>query len=212
MPLTNKRISREASLRPPEWLTEHPEWVSGLDTAEPASRRAAVRKIAGLPKAYILLTKRLRSEEDPFVRKAILATLACLTDPEEIGGLVECLFVECLSSEDPALRNGALEVLQCLSVKIEHLLPRMLSNPCPDLRIFAVNFIAALDAAVGESWLIEVIRQDDDVNVCAAAVDLLCEVGSSEAMIPLVHVKARFSEEPYLQFAADTALRRIGKY
>jgi tRNA A37 threonylcarbamoyladenosine synthetase subunit TsaC/SUA5/YrdC len=47
------------------------------------------------------------------------------------------------------------------------------------------------------------------VNVCATAVDLLCEVGTEAAIDPLVRLKARFASEPYIQFAADLALKRI---
>jgi hypothetical protein len=57
--------------------------------------------------------------------------------------------------------------------------------------------------------LIDVIDADAHVNVCATAVDLLSEVGTAWALEPLARLKARFAEEPYIQFAADLALRRI---
>jgi tRNA A37 threonylcarbamoyladenosine synthetase subunit TsaC/SUA5/YrdC len=57
--------------------------------------------------------------------------------------------------------------------------------------------------------LIEVIERDAHVNVCATAVDLLCEVGTEAAIDPLLQLKARFIREPYIQFAADLALKRI---
>jgi tRNA A37 threonylcarbamoyladenosine synthetase subunit TsaC/SUA5/YrdC len=47
------------------------------------------------------------------------------------------------------------------------------------------------------------------VNVCATAVDLLCEVGAKASMDPLFRLKTRFAHEPYIQFAADLALKRI---
>jgi len=47
------------------------------------------------------------------------------------------------------------------------------------------------------------------VNVCATAVDLLGEVGSRDALEPLLRLKARFAKEPYIQFAADLAIKRI---
>ena len=60
-----------------------------------------------------------------------------------------------------------------------------------------------------ENWLIEVISQDCHVNVCATAVDLLGEVGSPRAHDALQALKQRFAGEPYIQFAADIALKRI---
>jgi hypothetical protein len=60
-----------------------------------------------------------------------------------------------------------------------------------------------------ESWLIQVIDHDAHVNVCATAVDQLCEVGTEAAIEPLLRLKARFATEAYIQFAADLALQRI---
>jgi hypothetical protein len=47
------------------------------------------------------------------------------------------------------------------------------------------------------------------LNVCATAVDLLGEVGSGAAREPLLRLKTRYADEPYIQFAADLALKRI---
>jgi len=60
-------------------------------------------------------------------------------------------------------------------------------------------------------WLIEVIEKDENVNVCATALDLLAEVGTEEAIPAIKKVKERFKNEPYIQFASDIALRRIGE-
>jgi len=50
---------------------------------------------------------------------------------------------------------------------------------------------------------------DDHVNVCGSAVDLLGEVGSNAALQSLQRLKERFAAEPYIQFAADLAIKRI---
>ena len=60
-----------------------------------------------------------------------------------------------------------------------------------------------------EQWLIEVIERDAHVNVCATAVDLLCEVGTEASFDPLLRLKTRFSRETYIKFAVDLALERI---
>jgi len=52
-------------------------------------------------------------------------------------------------------------------------------------------------------------RARSHVNVCATAVDLLGEVGSEAAHEPLGRLKVRYADEPYIQFAADLALKRI---
>jgi HEAT repeat protein len=85
----------------------------------------------------------------------------------------------------------------------------LLVDPDPDVRIFAVNILESLRHPEVEAWLITVIASDPHLNVCATAVDLLGEVGSAAAREPLLRLKARFADEPYIQFAADLALKRL---
>jgi hypothetical protein len=85
----------------------------------------------------------------------------------------------------------------------------LLADADPDVRIFTVNVLESLCHPDVESWLIDVITTDQHINVCATAVDLLSEVGTQLALNPLAQLKTRFADEPYIQFAADLALRRI---
>ena len=85
----------------------------------------------------------------------------------------------------------------------------LLTDPDPDVRIFACNILDSERNPDVEIWLIDVIEQDAHVNVCSTAVDLLCEVGTEKAIDPLVRLKVRFQSEPYIQFAAELALKRI---
>jgi hypothetical protein len=54
-----------------------------------------------------------------------------------------------------------------------------------------------------------VIENDTHVNVCATALDLLSEVGTIASLSALQKLKARFSDEPYITFSADLAIKRI---
>jgi hypothetical protein len=58
----------------------------------------------------------------------------------------------------------------------------LLADPDPDVRIFVVNILDSERHPEVESWLIEVIETRSHVNVCATAVDLLCEVGTEAAI------------------------------
>jgi hypothetical protein len=60
-----------------------------------------------------------------------------------------------------------------------------------------------------ENWLLQVIDVDDHVNVCGTAVDLLGEVGGAASLESLLRLKVRFADEPYIQYAADLAIKRI---
>jgi len=139
------------------------------------------------------------------VREVILTTLTRLGDDVAIAGLVDCL----RSEEDAALRNEALEAMKQLPDEVAPIMAGLLHDADPDVRIFAVNILESLRHPEVEAWLIDVIQHDPHVNVCATAVDLLGEVGSDRAREALLGLKARFAQEPYVQFAASLALRRI---
>jgi len=175
-----------------------------LSSADPVARRWAARDLMGCPEASGALVDRLLVEPDGSVRAVILTTLSRLGDAQAVNGLVRCL-----RSEDAALRNEAIDAMRQLPGEVAPLMRTLLGDADPDVRIFAVNILDSLRHPDVETWLIEVIREDAHVNVCATAVDLLVEVGSRDAREALVALMARFPGEPYVQFAAGLALKRI---
>ena len=178
--------------------------VSELDSSEPMARRWAARDLADCPEASSALLARLQEEMDASVREVILTTLTRLGDEVAVAGLVQCL-----RSEDAALRNEAIEGMKQLPDEVAPMMRGLLADDDADVRIFAVNILESLRHPEVEQWLIEVIEGDVAVNVCATAVDLLGEVGTIAASEPLKRLKARFATEPYIQFAADLAIKRI---
>jgi len=178
--------------------------VAGLADANPQARRWAARELAEHPEAAVALVERLKQEPDLSVREVILTSLTRIDHFAAVLGLVECL-----RSEDAALRNEAIDALKQMPDEVAPVMQGMLMDSDSDVRIFAVNILETLRHPMVESWLIEVIESDPHVNVCATAVDLLGEVGSSAAREALVRLKGRFPDEPYVQFAADLALRRV---
>jgi len=171
------------------------ELAAALEDEDAAGRRQAAREIVRCPDAAKTLVNRLKCEADLSVREMILNTLLRLNDPSAVSGLVDCL-----RSEDAALRNEVIEAFKQMGNEVDPILHSLLADPDPDVRIFVVNILDSQRHAEAESWLIE---------VCATAVDLLCEVASEAAIDPLSRLKARFRSEPYIQFAADLALKRI---
>ena len=175
-----------------------------LDDPNPVARRWAARDLARHAQAAPTLLARLGHEEDPAVREAIITSLTEIGDEATVAGLIDCL-----RSDDAALRNEAIESLKLLPDVVAPLMTGLLEDDDPDVRIFAVNVLESLRHPDVEHWLIKVISADPHVNVCATAVDLLGEVGTDAAIEPLEGLKARFAGEPYIEFAADLALRRI---
>jgi HEAT repeat protein len=175
-----------------------------LCDADPSTRRWAARDLVSCPEASVVLVRQLRREVDASVREIILTTLTQKGDEEAVSGLIECL-----RSEDASLRNEAIEAMKLLPAEVAPIMGGLLSDPDPDVRIFAVNILESLRHSKVEEWLKAVIESDPHVNVCATAVDLLGEVGTPFSREALENLKARFPEQPYIRFAADLALKRI---
>jgi len=108
-----------------------------------------------------------------------------------------------------ALRNGAIEALQEMPDAVAPHLQQLLSDADSDVRIFAVNILAVLRHLRAPEWLAAVIRSDTHVNVCAAAIDGLAEVGSPEALNDLADLRRRFAGNAFMEFAIDAAMSRI---
>ncbi|MBK9441040.1 MAG: HEAT repeat domain-containing protein [Comamonadaceae bacterium] len=185
---------------------ECPDLLLSLTDANATTRRWAARDLVNCPGAAAALVVQLKLELELSVREVILTTLTRLGDATAVAGLVDCL-----RSEDAALRNEAIEAMKQLPDEVAPIMHGLLTDADPDVRIFSVNVLESLRHPDVELWLMEVITQDAHVNVCATAVDLLSEVGTAAAVAPLQQLKARFKDEPYMQFAADLALRRINE-
>lgn len=190
-------------------LPERPErdcplLLAQLNDPRPEARRWAARDLLDCPGSSGAIVAGLLQETDHSVREVMLTTLVRVGDATAVAGLVQCL-----RSQDAALRNESIEALKQLPQAVAPIMRQLLSDDNSDMRIFAVNVLESLRHPEVENWLITVITHDPHVNVCATAVDLLGEVGSSAALEPLRQLKTRFAAEPYIQFAADLAIKRI---
>ncbi len=177
-----------------------------LADSNPTARRWAARDLLECPDTTGVLVEHLHWEKDPSVRDVILTTLTRLGNEAAVCGLVTCL-----RSEDVALRNEAIEAMKHLPDEVAPIIRTLLADPVSDVRIFAVNILESLRHPQVEEWLVEVIDHDPHLNVCGSALDLLGEVGTDRSIEALHRLKERFSDEPYIQFVTDLALKRIGK-
>jgi len=138
------------------------------------------------------------------LRQAILDGQLDLGDPAMLEEMVRW-FEGC----DAAARAHAAESLKALSLDLLPLLTRLLAHPDPHLRLFGVGLLEFRRDPDVERQLIAVLERDADLRVSAAALDLLCEVATKEAIEPLERLKARFASEAYVQFAVTLAIKRI---
>lgn len=174
------------------------------DRMDIAARRQSVRDLATSQDAVPELCARLGSEAEPSVREVIFVALIKMKCAAAVEGLVPYL-----SSDDAALRNEVIEVLQEMPQEIEPYIEQMLANPDSDVRIFAANILAVLPHMRVPQWLTHVILTDPHVNVCAAAVDSLAAMGDETAIPALRALPARFPDVTFIAFAVDVAIRNI---
>jgi HEAT repeat protein len=176
--------------------------LSSSDTRE---RGWAARDLVQHPAAVHALCQQLETEPDKATREAISITLAKIGGDAVVSGLLPLL-----RSDDAALRNGVIDILKELPGDVAPHMEALLDDPNPDVRIFVVNVLEALRHPKVEDWLIAVISMDPHVNAVASALDLLGEVGTESALPALGNVVKRFPDEPFVAFAVNNAIQRIG--
>jgi HEAT repeat protein len=175
-----------------------------LQSSDDDVRRAAVRLATRQGEAE-LLAHRLEDESDTGLREAILTSLV------RIGGVKAARpLIQMLSTEDALLRNAVIETLQSMGEAVVPEIELLLDDENPDLRIYAVNIIHSMCSTRAPDIALGVIATDPHVNVCAAAVDILAEVGRPEMADELRAVANRFPDQPFLAFAVRAAIKRIG--
>jgi HEAT repeat protein len=150
------------------------------------------------------LAAALRKEDDSRVREAIFTALARIGTRESVDELVSVL-----RSDDASLRTGALDALRIVARAKREFVPGLLRDADPDVRILSCELIRGLAAGEATAMLCELLEVEQEGNVCAAAVDVLAEVGNANALATLAECAKRFADTPFLVFAIKIATDRI---
>ncbi|MGA2057799.1 MAG: HEAT repeat domain-containing protein [Bradyrhizobium sp.] len=175
-----------------------------LDSPDAESRWAAARALAGQPEAVPELAAALRRETVPRVREAILTSLMRTGDSASVKAIVPCL-----RSEDAGHRAAAIEALQALPSAITPIMAQLFSDQESDVRLLATELARNLKASDATRLLCDLIAHEPHPNVCAAAIEVLAEVGTPQAIPALEKCSARFAATPFLPFAISVAIARI---
>jgi HEAT repeat protein len=203
-----KRSADTATALRPVEDRDYPRDLDGLlaqlADADAAVRRWAARDLAAYPAAAPAVCARLADEADASVRAVLFTTAARLGGPAVVQAMVELL-----RSEDPRLRNGAIEVLSGLPDLVAPQIDRLLLDADSDVRIFTVNLLGELRHPQVGRWLAQVLHTDAEVNVVGAALEVLAEVGGPEALGAVREARRRFADDPYIGFSADLVVARI---
>ncbi|MGH8289152.1 MAG: HEAT repeat domain-containing protein [Steroidobacteraceae bacterium] len=199
MPLVRKPPSPSSAQSP-----SPAEVSAGLDSANPDERWAAARAAAELPDSAAALAAALPQETDPRVREAMFTSLARIGTRDNIT-----LILPMLRSNDAALRMGALDALRSSATAAREALPQLLSDADSDVRILSCELARCLPSEEASQILCALLAHEPEVNVCAAAIEVLAEVGNPEALPTLAQCAQRFLQVPFLSFAIKLATERI---
>ena len=175
-----------------------------LASSEAESRWTAARALAGHADAVPELAEALGRETVPRVREAIMTALMRVGDSASVEAILPCL-----RSQDAGLRAAAIESLQALPQAIAPFMAPLFGDPDSDVRLLATELTRKMKSSEATHLLCDLIEREQHPNVCAAAIDVLTEVGTTEAIPALEKCGMRFAETPFLPFAISVAIARI---
>ena len=173
-----------------------------LRSDDPGIRRRAVRSLGHVAEVVPILIAALDSEGEPAVREAIFSALMAIPDAAPA-------LASLLRSQDAGLRNGATEALQAMPGSVRPLLPGLLGDRDADVRILSVEVTRCLPASEATTLLCDLLESESDPNVCTAAVEILAEIGTAEAVPTLRRLAERFPSEPIVPFSVTVAIKRV---
>lgn len=198
-------LVRKPSAPAPATAPEGPDLAETLRRGTDDERWAAARNAFEVPEGLALLSEALSREHVPRVREAIFTALAKIGTPEAASTVLPHL-----RSDDAAQRTASLDALRAMPLAAGRHLPQLLRDSDQDVRLLACEIARSLPTDDAGRELIELIEREQNANVCAAAVEVLAETGSSSSLPALARCGARFPDDPFLGFAVKAATDRIG--
>jgi hypothetical protein len=197
MPLVKKTL---AGVKPAAGLAA---LTAGLQSATAQARWEAARQLAEFPESVPALAALLERETDARVREAAFSSLAQRDEGARFDIILKYLRVD-----NAALRTAALDALKLMPDAAGHRLDALLADADTDIRILVCDLARAVAPAVAQQSLAAVLHTEPTINVCAAAIDLLAEIGTPEILAALAACAQRLPD-PFLRFSIETATAQI---
>ncbi len=177
---------------------------AALDSPDAESRWTAARALSGDVDAVPVLAVALGREHVPRVREAIMTALMRVGNAASVEAILPYL-----RAQDAGLRAAAIESLQALPDATHPFMGRLLNDSDSDVRLLATELARGMNASEATRLLCDLIEREQHPNVCAAAIDVLTEVGTPEALPSLEKCAVRFAATPFLPFAISVAIAQI---
>lgn len=202
MPLIRKpdNATRNAGTTP----TDPAAVLRALTHGNQEERWNAARTAATLDGGIDALVAALPGESDARVREAMFTSLARTGSPQSIGAMINLL-----RTDHVGLRTGALDALRAMPDALRMHIPALLSDADSDVRVLSCEIVRGLPAAEASAMLCDLLEREPEANVCAAAIDVLTEVGVPAALPVLDRCAERFPQTAFLAFAIRIARDRI---
>ena len=177
---------------------------AALNSPDADDRWTAARALAGQADAVLALAVALAREPIPRVREAMMTALIRIGNAASVEVLLPYL-----RTQDASVRAAAIEALQALPDAVAPFMSLLLNDGDSDVRLLATELARNMEASEATRLLCELIEHEHHPNVCAAAIDVLTEVGTPDALPTLKRCAARFAATPFLPFAVAVAMSRI---
>jgi HEAT repeat protein len=198
-------LIRKGPHEPSVSAAANPDAFIALAHGTTEERWAAARSLATVPGGVDALGKALASESDARVREAIFTSLARAATVESAEAVLPYL-----RSDQADLRRAALDALKTMPGAVQPKLPELLADADADVRLLTCEIVLSIPSDESAQLLCNLLERESEVNVCAAAVGVLAEIGGADSLPVLSRCAARFASEPFLGFSIKAAADRIG--
>jgi HEAT repeat protein len=178
--------------------------VAALGSPDIEVRWNAARALGGRVDAVPALAAALGMEQAARVREALMTALMRVGDEASVRALLPYL-----RSQDAGERGASIEALQALPEAILPFMAPLLADSDSDVRLLATELARNMAAESATRMLCRLLEHEQHPNVCAAAIDVLAEVGTRDAVPALQACAERFATTPFLPFAVAIAIARI---
>jgi HEAT repeat protein len=178
--------------------------LAALKRGNREERWAAARAATGIEGGVNALAAALPEEQDPRVREAMFTSLARVASFASVTALLPLL-----RRDDASMRTGALDALRAMPDAVRQHLPDLLRDADSDVRLLSCEIARSLPGDEATSILCALLAQEPEANVCAAAIEVLAELGNRAALPALDDCAARFAGTAFLPFAIQVARARI---
>lgn len=197
-------LIRKTPVTPPAPPADPAAMLALLANGTDDERWAAARAAPGLPGGTQALGAAIARERNPRVREAMFTGLARVATAASIE-----LLLPFIGSDDAQLRTGALDALRAMKETVAPYVPRLFADDDADVRLLACEIVLNLPAESAARLLCDLLETELQPNVCAAAIEVLTEVGGSAALPVLARCEERFRATPFLAFSIKIAADRI---